>query len=309
MTAVRRRIARNAACLFLAFAAIAGCHAPVPPPAVYLLTANVHEQCMQTLRQGMLQGDPETVIHAAEALTGARYTFDVQPVLLDLLTVVKDAPVRAGLIGELVRSGYDGSIVLLQDMLLGQNMESRLAAARTLFTIGRVGDTLLLQEAMKEGEDGRLRVYAAAALQRSGRGETLGFIRSRALSDDPIVRGIAADVLLQLGEASDIPLLNASLELARYDADRYYVERALAVLGDPAGRAALYAQLSSNDSVTRSQAARAAAEAWLVDGASQLYAMLNDPVLDVRVRAAHALLILSDPESPQFARRVHLDRK
>ena len=284
----------------------AGCRPPPPPPEVYLLTGNLHARCLDVLREGLLDGEPETAVHAGEALTGARYTFEVRPVMLDLLAIVQDGRVRAGLVGEVVRGGDEGSIVELQDGLLDADVEIRIASARTLFAIARSGDPALLQGAMQEGEDERLRLYAAAALQRAGRDETIGFIRQRLESDDPIVRSTAADVLLVLGDRSDIPALRASLDRAEYDTDRAYAERALAVLGDETARRALHQQLGHPDSVTRSHAARAAAEAWLVDGASRLYALLDDPVMDVRVRAAHALLVLSDAEAPAYARRIRL---
>ncbi|MDZ4698509.1 MAG: HEAT repeat domain-containing protein [Rhodothermales bacterium] len=285
------------------------CRPPAPPPAVYLLTGNLHARCLSVLREGLLDGAPETAIHAAEALTGARYGFEVRPVMLDLLAVVQDGRVRASLVGELVRSGDEASIVALQDGLLEPDMDVRVASARTLFSIARAGDPALLHRAMQEGEDERLRLYAAAALQRAGRGETIGFIRQRLESDDPIVRSTAADVLLVLGDNSDIPALQASLGRAVFETDRTYAERTLAVLGDEAARRALHQQLGHPDSVTRAHAARAAAEAWLVDGASRLYALLDDPVMDVRVRAAHALLVLSDAEAPAYARRVGLSNK
>jgi sialidase-1 len=286
--------------------ATVGCRPPAPPPEVYLLTGNLHARCLEVLREGLLEGEPETAMYAGEALTGARYTFEVRPVMLDLLAIVQDGRVRAGLIGELVRSGDESGIVELQDGLLGSDLEVRVASARTLFNIARAGDPSLLQQAMQEGEDERLQLYAAAALQRAGRGETLGFIRQRLQSDDPIVRSTAADVLLMLGDGSDIPALQASLSRAVFETDRTYAERALAVLGDDAARRTIHQQLGHPDSVTRAHAARAAAEAWLVDAASRLYALLDDPVLDVRVRAAHALLVLSDVDAPAYTRRIRL---
>jgi sialidase-1 len=275
---------------------------------VYLLTANGHARCLAVLREGLQAGQPEVVGYSAEALTGAHYAFEVQPVLLDLLADPIEDRVRAGLVGELVRSGDAGAIVFLQDLLLAPEQEARMEAARTLFRIGQSGDPALLQAIVEGDEDGRLQVYAAAALQRAGRATTIGFIRGALDAEDPLVRSVATEVLLIVGDATDIPALQAGLERAEFQTDRAYLERALAVLGDAGGRRAVLGQLGHPDSVIRAHAAQAVAEGWLTDASSRLYALLDDPVLAVRVRAAHALLVLSDPESPALARRVRLDR-
>ncbi len=281
-----------------------GCKTAAPPPEVYLLTANMYERCMQVLRAGLNDEEPWTAIHAAEALTGARYGFEVRPVMLDALAVVGDAPVRAGLLGELVRSGDIDSILLLQDILLEPEAEAHVEAARALFEIGIIADVALLEDAMREGRDERVRLYAAAALTRVEVLDASEFIRSRLAWDDPVVRSTAADILRVIGRARDLQALREAREAAAFDFERAYIARALAVLGDEAARAELLAQLRAVDPVVRADAAHAAADAWLLEGTSRLYALLDDPDAAVRVRAAHALLTLSNPEAPARARRM-----
>jgi len=86
---------------------------------------------------------------------------------------------------------------------------------------------------------------------------------------------------------------------------------ALAQLGDSAARQQLLANLSAEDSAIRVSAAEAAAN-LATDEKLQalLIGLLNDDELDVRIRAAHAVLVLdtdktSSPEDSEFALTVY----
>jgi sialidase-1 len=79
---------------------------------------------------------------------------------------------------------------------------------------------------------------------------------------------------------------------------RAYFEHALAALGDAEGRAALVKNLDDADPMLRVYAAEFAPEARALEAADDLRRRLDDPDLDVRIRAAQALLVLAGAAPP-----------
>src|SRR5690606_15523226 len=86
-----------------------------------------------------------------------------------------------------------------------------------------------------------------------------------------------------------------NLQTATQPLDRCYIQNALACLGDPAGIAALVENLKHPDPAVRIYAGEFAGEARAAAAEPTLLDLLADPTLDVRVRAAQALLTLSRP--------------
>ncbi len=278
---------------------LAGCGATKIPPASYLITGNVHQQCLVILREGLHSNEFWPSIHAAEALIDADYTFEVQPVLIQRLKSERDRRRIAGYSRALIRTGSNQAIVDLQDILLSDDAEAKVLAAEALFRTGSIGDPAILEQALDSKRNGRLRVYAAAVLTITDRGNMRDIIREALAGDDPAARYIAADVIPVLGNMEeDLPTLIDKKDLANSDFETLYFVRAMAIFGMASAREELAGFLSHDDPTIRSRAAYAIAETWHVDKSERLLTMLEDPTLAVRVRAAQALLTLSNPNSP-----------
>ncbi len=279
---------------------ICGCKTTEEIPPVYLLTANEHDQCMTVLREGLRTGDVPTSVHAAEALIQAGYGFDATPVVMNRLENEHDPVYQAGLARTLVRAGQRNAIVMLQDLLLTDNPDARLAAAKNLFQVADIGDPTLLEATLEDAQQEPLRLYSAGTLAIVQGKDVVDLIRQALHSEDPVDRIAAADIIPVLGAAkTDTSALLINYAEAPTDLEKLYMLRALSIFHHSPSREKLRAYLTHRDPTLRSRAAFAAAEAWLVDENTRLLAMVGqDPSLAVRVRAAQALLILNNPMSP-----------
>jgi HEAT repeat protein len=263
------------------------------------MTGNLHNRCLAVLREGLNGDEFWPVIYAAETLTDASYTFEVLPVLHARLENETDLRNRAGIARALIRAGERHALVELQDILLTDDTEARVLAAEALFLLRDLADVELVRSAMDSSEDGRLRLYAAAALAAARDEDTIEVIREGLASDNPALRFVGADVMTGLGNRDDdLPALLLNLDRAASDFERFYTLRALAFLGHEPARVEIAGLLAHPDPTIRSRAAYATAETWLIQETERLIALLDDPTLAVRVRAAQALLILSTPQSP-----------
>src|SRR4051812_7103888 len=74
-----------------------------------------------------------------------------------------------------------------------------------------------------------------------------------------------------------------------------YAINARALLGDAAARKQLVANLAATDAPVKTYAAEFAGYCRLADSRDALVKLLDDPTLDVRVRAAQSLIVLSLP--------------
>lgn len=103
---------------------------------------------------------------------------------------------------------------------------------------------------------------------------------------------LAAWILGQIGHDADIEPLRSRLADAPTPLIRAFLEHAIALRGDAAALEALSRNLASADDAIRAAAANMAGEARARATAAALVKLLDDPMPDVRIRAAHSLLTL-----------------
>jgi HEAT repeat protein len=99
-------------------------------------------------------------------------------------------------------------------------------------------------------------------------------------------------VLGRIGDKTDVAAMRELLSADLKPADRALVEQALASLGDARSRAALAEHFKADDTETRALAAETAGYCGAVEWIDPLTKLLDDRALDVRLRAAAALLQL-----------------
>ncbi|MEM8485614.1 MAG: HEAT repeat domain-containing protein [Bacteroidota bacterium] len=277
---------------------LSGCKTASVPPASYLLTGNVHQQCLTILREGVQGDEFWPSIHAAEALIREDYAFEATPLIEARMGSERDRRRIAGYARALALTDYNQGIVALQDILLSDDLEARILAAEAMFRTGLVGDPVILEQATDPSNNGRLRVFAAAALTVTDRANMRDLVREALGSNDPAARYIAADVIPIIGSLEeDVPTLIDKKDLVNSDFENLYFVRALAMFGLESARKELLSFLKHPDPTIRSRAAFSIAEAWYVESSNQLIPLLKDPALAVRVRAAQALLTMANPNS------------
>src|SRR5262249_54080582 len=135
----------------------------------------------------------------------------------------------------------------------------------------------------------------------------LDVLRKLVRDDDSETARTAAWVIARVGDARDLPALRAGAGRFAEPLTRAYFEHALAALGDGEGRKALVGNLDHADPAVRVYAAEFAPDARALEARQALRTRLDDPVLDVRIRAAHALLQLARPASPARTEDVRRD--
>lgn len=289
---------RAITCVFFLAVLLAGCRSVSVPPGSYLLTGNVHQRCLDILRDGLQSDAFWPSIHAAEALIGINYGFEVKPLLLSRREEETDLRRIAGYARALITTGHERSLLDLQDILLSDDTEAKILAAEAMFRTRTIGDVTILEQAMEAQNNGRLRVFAAATLTATNINNELDVARDALRGDDPAARYIAADVIPMLSNAEvDLAVLLGTKDIANSDFEALYFVRALAVLGVESATEELITYLEHPDPTIRSRAAFAIAEAWIIDATDQLESLLDDESIAVRVRAAQALLTLSNPNS------------
>ena len=250
---------------------------------------------LRILRDGLQSEDFWPAMHAAEGLSAAGYGGEVRDALLPRIDSETDDQRRCGLARELVRAGDRRHAAVMLQILEGDDDYGHVHAAESLYKVWEIGDGTALRAAFDQTENLRLQIMAAAALARSGNPEALQFLRQVLTHDQPEIRHISAWVLARVGDPSDIPMLSDGAADADDDLVRASYQHALATLGDEAGRKALVANLSHADPAIRTYAAEFAVDARAASGVDQLISLLDDEHPDVRIRAAHALVALSQP--------------
>jgi len=232
-------------------------------------------------------------MHAAEALTQAGQHAEVLAALKDRLSAARDDRERCGVARELARAGDLRHVSVLFDVLAKTDPFGHVHAAESLFKIGQIGNGDLLRERMAQPDNVPLQLMAAAALARCGHPRALDVVRRRLSADDPEGRRIAAWIIGQLGDKSDAPRL---LEIAKDQNDPIagpYAGNALAALREKSGRTYLMLNLAHENADVRALAAMCAGEGGWIGQADRLEQLLDDPQLDVRLRAAQSLLGLA----------------
>lgn len=258
-------------------------------------------KCLAVLRSALAtKGDADfwPAMHAAEGLTAAGYGREVLDVLPARLKTETDDRKRCGLARELVRAGDLSYLPILLEVLGKENSYGHVHAAESLFKIGEINDGLLLRRRLDSAKDPALRVMAAAALGKAGSPRAMKLLRELAKSENPEVHGLASWVLGMIGDAGDAPQLRANIERSQEPLPRSFAQHALALVGDPTGRKSLIENLTAPELDVQSGAANFAGEAGMTAAAATLGRLLDDPKLDVRVRSAHSLLLLSKANPP-----------
>ncbi len=277
------------------------------PPAI---AEDIRDRALEVLRSGFSSEEFWPSMHAAEGLSAAEQQNEVTQTLVKRLARNTDDQHRCGLARELVRVGDRSYVTILFDILSDEQSNGRTHAAESLFKVAEIGDGIRLRAAMAD-DDLRQSLMAAAALARCGSPAALEHIRAQLNHADPAIRMIVPWILRQVGDASDIKPLRAMLNKEHDPLIRGQCVHALALLGEPAAQGQLLVNLSAKDSTIRVYAAEAAAGLKSSEKLqAALVGLLDDDVLDVRIRAAHALLVLetsqgSPPRGSEIARTVY----
>jgi sialidase-1 len=281
---------------FVALALLAAALSPAAaaePPAPAPLDPALRDRCEKVLRDGLRSGEFWPAMHAAEALTLAGRGHDVLAALAKRSAA--DDQQRCGLAREAVRAGDRTKLAILFALLDKPGSNGHSHAAESLFKMAEVGDGKKLRAALAQGEDGKLKLMAAAALARCGHPTALDAARKRLTDPDREIRKTAAWILGQLGERADAKAVAAAFEKESDPLAKAYAVHALALLGDADARKQLVANFASPDAAVRTYAAEFAGYCRLADSRDALVKLLDDPTLDVRVRAAQSLIVLSLP--------------
>jgi sialidase-1 len=256
--------------------------------------AATREKALAVLRAGLQAGgdaDFWPAMHAAEGLTLAGYGREVRKALEPRVATETDARRRCGLARELVRAGDLSKVGDLARILASPDPSGHIHAAESLFKVGEVGDAAT-ERAFLQEENMKLRLMAAAALGRGGAAKPLAVIRDTLRGSDADGIMLAGWILGQIGSEADIEPIRSRLADAPTPLVRAYLEHALAMLGDADGVAALMQNLDSTDDAIRTAAANMAGEAGGRATVPALVKLLDDPVPDIRIRAAQSLLML-----------------
>ncbi len=273
----------------------------------------VRGRCLEILKSALQDNEFWPAMHAAEGLTSAGCADQVRDSLNARLKTEEDDQHRCGLARELVRAGDLSKVVIMLEILAKPNPYGHTHACESLFKCFRTGDGRGLRAALHQADKPTLQIMAAAALGRCGSPEAMALLRDKLNDQDVEVQRIAAWVLGAIGDASDIPPVRRNVDATTDRLAKAFGEHALAQLGDAQGRQALLENLRSDDAAIRTYAANFAGEARMGEAADSLIPLLDDAVLDVRVRAAHSLLTLAQAVSPTdasvFQREVYVATK
>ena len=152
-----------------------------------------------------------------------------------------------------------------------------------------------MRRAFADNSNTRLQLLSAAALARCGDPKATAFLRHQLKTGEPENARIAGWVLGRIGSVEDIPALQKRRDHSETALQRVFHQNSLVLLGDPAGLRGLADHLSSSDAATRTYGATYAGETRAIQTQSQLIRLLDDTVLDVRIRTAQSLLVLNTP--------------
>lgn len=262
-------------------------------PARISLDTSTRDQCLQVLRTGLQSDEFWPAIHAAEGLTLAGHGKEVIAFLTPKMGTENDDQKRCGLARELVRAGDRSRSSIMLTILAGDDKHGHVHAAESLFKVSDIGGGKAIRRAFEQNDNLMLKLMSAAALVRKGDASAIEPIRVTLGDDDLKPAAIAAWIIGQIGDKTDIPRLKSQLARIKDEVPRANFEHALAVLGDEEGQRALERNLTSKDNLIRTYAATFASDAKMTRVADRLKNMLNDPFSDARIRAAQSLLVLA----------------
>lgn len=261
-------------------------------PAVQLDEAT-HKRCLVVLREGLRGTEFWPAMHAAEGLTLGGHEDEVIKFLKPRLATETDDQRRCGLARELARAGDKSGVPTMLAILEGTDDYGHVHAAESLFKVFESGDQQALRRGLAQDQNLKLKMMSAGALHRAGDKQAIATIRNLLSHENPRHAEVAAWLIGQIGDASDVSRLNAQLPKQTDPLAKAYFEHALAMLGDADGAAALVANLSDPDKVIRTYAANFSGDARVASAVPKLVKMLDDPWLDARIRAAQSLLVLA----------------
>ncbi len=259
------------------------------------LSNATRKKCLKVLRDGLRSDEFWPSIHAAEGLTLAGQGGEVISFLTPKLKTQQDDQRRCGLARELVRAGDWQKKSIMLKILAGDETHGHVHAAESLYKVGEVGDGVAMREAMRKSSNAKLQIMSAAALGRCGNPAAMTLLRTKLKDKEEDTRLLAAWVLGRIGDESDLDQLRKNVAAATNDLSRCYNQHAMAALGDPDGLTALIKNLSSDDPALRVYAATFAGDARAYTTGNKLIQLLDDDVLDVRIRAAQSLLVIYSP--------------
>ena len=261
------------------------------PPSDWQPSPKTKSRCVSILKAALHANDFRPAIHAAEALTRAGLAHEVTGPFAERLNRETDDRRKCVWSRELVRAGDTAKVSVLLTILAKPDPYAYVQAAEGLYKSGQTGDGEALRSAMASERDTIVRIMAAGALAKHGDRDAMRLLRAKLVDPDLDVARIAAWILGRIGDASDIPALRNGVSHSSDDLTRCYFEHSLAALGDTGGLKALQRNLSHQNSKIRAYAATFARDAQAVILAPQLIRLLDDPELDVRVRACQTLLV------------------
>ncbi len=287
--------------LFLAgcFLAASSSVAEKQQPAVCKLDDATQAKCLKILRAGVRSDEFWPSMHAAEGLTLAGQGDEVRQLLEPKLPSETDDQHRCGLARELVRAGDRPKAAIMLDILAGADDYGHVHACESLYKVNEIGDGLAMRAALKNTGNPRLALMAAGALARWGNPQAFALLRKQVHSEDSEIARIAAWILARVGGQQDIPALQAGSTRFQDPLIHAYFTHALAALHAPGGVALLKKNLTDADPAIRVFAATFAGDARATSLRDDLIARLDDENLDVRLRAAQSLLVLSRSAPPQ----------
>jgi sialidase-1 len=262
---------------------------PVP------LDPAVQKKCLEVLRAGLASDEFWPAMHAAEALTLAGQGAEVRAALAPKLPQETDEQRRCGLVREMVRAGDRRPLPHLWKILADEQSNGRVHAAESLYKVGELDDGKRMRSVFASTDNLRLKLMAAAALARGGSPAAYAVIRENLTHDDFEIRKIAGWILGLLGDQQDITPLKKVLAAETDPLAQAYFVNALACLGNAEARAALVQNLSAPAAPIRTYSADFAGYARAVEAIPRLTELLNDEILDVRIRSAQSLIALSLP--------------
>lgn len=261
------------------------------------ISSELRHRCLDVLRAGLKSDEFWPAMHAAEALTLAGHGDEVRAALGPRLEPERDDQRRCGLARELVRAGDRHRLAVLFKVLADTASNGRIHAAESLYKLAEIGDGRALRAALAQTGDVRLQLMAAAALARCGNPLAMQRIRELLRTDVDEPRKLAVWITGLLGDQRDVAVLRETLKREQPELPRAFVVHALASLNDADGRAELGRNLASPDAAIRTYAAEFAGYSRALEFRDKLVALVNDPVLDVRARAAQSLVAFSlEPE-------------
>ena len=257
------------------------------------MDATLRERCLAVLRAGLTSEEFWPAMHAAEALSLAGEGKEVLASLAKRKAA--DDQQACGLAREAVRAGDKSKTAELLAILVKPGSIGHTHAAESLYKVSQTGDGAGLKAALAQDADLKLQLMAAAALARGGNPSALEMVRRYVKHDDLEARKAAIWIIGQIGAKSDAAAVRAAMAAEKDELTKAYCVHALACLGDAAGRKLLGENLRSANFAVKTYAAEFCGYCRAEEFRDQLVKLLDDTTLDVRIRAAQSLLVLSQP--------------